>query len=74
MEWYDNYSISSWAGLVTVENDLHGQVRWVSTDYGDMIVPHMDENPAIITPESLGLGRRPMFVSVILPYKRIISF
>ena len=53
---YENYSISSWAGMVTVESDLHGQVRWVSTDYGDMIIQRTwMKTPAIITPESLGL-------------------
>lgn len=68
---YDNYSISSWAGLVTVESDLHGQVRWVSTDYGDMIVQRTwMKVPAIITPESLGLRvDAQYFVSVILPYE-----
>ena len=66
---YSNYSISSWAGLVTVESDLHGQVRWVSTDYGDMIVQRTwMKTPAIITPESLGLKvDAQYFVSVILP-------
>ena len=66
---YDNYSISSWAGLVTVESDLHGEVRWVSTEYGDMIIQRTwMKVPAIITPESLGLKvDAQYFVSVILP-------
>lgn len=67
---YENYSISSWAGLLTVESDLHGQVRWVSTDYGDMIVQRTwMKVPAIISPESLGLRvDAQYFVSVILPH------
>lgn len=66
---YDNYSISSWAGIVTVESDLHGQVRWVSTEYGDMIIQRTwMKTPAIITPESLGLRvDAQYFVSAILP-------
>ena len=66
---YDNYSISSWAGIVTVESDLHGQVRWVPTEYGDMLVQRTwMKVPAIITPESLGLRvDAQYFVSVILP-------
>ena len=66
---YDNYSISSWAGLVTVESDLKGQVRWVPTDFGDMLVQRTwMKVPAIITPDSLGLKvDAQYFVSVILP-------
>ena len=60
---------TGFAGLIDVDSDYNGQVRWVDTSYGQMLTQRTWlEEPASVTPDSFGIEiHEQYFFSTLIP-------